>query len=214
MQTKLLTAFALASLMTLAFTEAPAFAGRAARIESPKAVELREALRDLWVGHIFWVRSVVVSSRYGDAEAAKVAEANAVENAKAIANSMVAFYGESAGKRLFDLLAGHYGAVKEYMSAAYAMDTGAKDAATKKIVANAEEIAGFLSSANPNWPKATLLSLLSAHGAHHMQQIDAIKEKNYSSEAETWTVMKRHMYTIADALAAGIVKQFPGKFRR
>ena len=212
MKTKLFATVVLALVMALAFTGTPAIAGRAAKTESPKAVELREALRDLWIGHIFWVRSVVLSSRYGDTGAAKVAEENAVENAKAIADSMVAFYGESAGKKLFDLLAGHYGAVKEYMSAAYAMDAGAKEAASKKLVANANEIAGFLSSANPNWPRTTLTSLLSAHGAHHIKQIDALAEKSYSSEAETWTEMKGHIYIIADALAAGIVKQFPRKF--
>jgi hypothetical protein len=212
MQTQRLLASFLAAVLAIGVTAGPAFAKGSANAQSPKAVELREALRDLWVDHIFWVRSVVVTTRHADGEAAKVAEANVVKNAKAIAGSIVPYYGKDAGDKLFGLLAGHYGAVKDYMTAAYADDAGAKDAAVKKLTDNAGEIAAFLSSANPNWPKDTLLSLLGAHGGHHVAQIDAVAAKDYSSEADTWGMMKKHMYVIADALAAGIVKQFPGKF--
>jgi hypothetical protein len=212
MQTQSLQVLALALAVSLMLTAAPAFGKKPAGARSIKAIELQETLRDLWVDHIFWVRSVVLASKYGDVEATKVAEANTVQNAKAIAASMVPFYGKDAGDKLFDLLAGHYGAVKGYLSAAYANDTAGMEGARKQLTANAKEIAAFLSSANPNWPKDTLESLLLAHGAHHLQQIDAINHKDFASEAETWAMMKKHMYTIADALAAGIAKQFPKKF--
>ena len=180
--------------------------------ETPKAVELREALRDLWQGHIFWVRNVVLATKSGDAEAAKVAEENAVKNARAIADAVIPFYGKEAADKLFGLLAGHYGAIKEYMTASYSGDNAGKDASVDKIKKNATEIAVFLSSANPNWPKETLVSLLFAHGGHHIAQINAINDKNYATEAQIWEPMKNHMYIIADALGKGIVKQFPKKF--
>ncbi len=44
-----------------------------------------------------------------------------------------------------------------------------------------------------------------------MAQIDALAEKNYTSEAKVWDDMKNHMYVIADALAGGLAKQFPDK---
>lgn len=201
-----------AALLALGVVAGPAPAKGPAPSPPSKAVEVKEALRDLWGGHVFWVRAVVASTHYGDTEAAKVAEANVVENAKAIAGAMVPYYGKEAGDRLFGLLAGHYGAVKEYMTAAYAQDAAGKEAGMKKLTTNAGDIAAFLSSANPNWPKATLTSLLMAHGAHHVAQIDAFAKKDFGSEARTWGMMKDHMNTIADALAAGIVKQFPGKF--
>jgi hypothetical protein len=92
------------------------------------------------------------------------------------------------------------------------MHSRGKDVAVDKIKKNATEIAVFLSSANPNWPKETLVSLLFAHGGHHIAQINALNEKNYSSEAQIWEPMKNHMYMIADALGKGLVKQFPKKF--
>ncbi len=213
MNTRYFQTFVLVLAMMFAFTTAPAYAKKSSSpARSVKSVQLEEVLRDLWVDHIFWVRSVVMSTKFGDAEAAKVAETNAVENAKAIAGAIVPFYGKAAGDKLFELLAGHYGAIKSYMTAAYANDNAGKETSRNNLVANANAIAAFLSSANPNWPKATLESLLMTHGAHHIDQINAIAGKDFASEAVTWGSMKKHMYMIADALAAGIVKQFPKKF--
>ena len=44
-----------------------------------------------------------------------------------------------------------------------------------------------------------------------MAQIDAVNGKDFSSEAKIWDGMKTHIYTIADVLANGIVKQFGSK---
>jgi hypothetical protein len=56
------------------------------------------------------------------------------------------------------------------------------------------------------------LGLLSAHGAHHVQQNQQIAAQDWAGEARTWEAMKHHMYVIADVLGAGIAKQFPDKF--
>ncbi len=84
-----------------------------------KTVELRLALRDFWIGHIFWVRGVVIGTKYDNKDEAKVAEEKVVENAKALAGSITPYYGKEAADKLFGLLAGHYGAVKDYMNASY-----------------------------------------------------------------------------------------------
>ncbi len=179
---------------------------------SSKKVELRLALRDLLIGHIFWVRGVVIGTKYDNKDEAKVAEEKVVENAKALAGSITPYYGKEAADKLFGLLAGHYGAIKDYMNASYSENKDAKDSAVKKLKKNADEIATFLSSANPNWTKDVLLSALTAHGGHHMAQIDEINAKDFSGEAKTWDAMKNHIYVIADVLANGIIKQFPKKF--
>jgi len=176
-----------------------------------KATDLNAGLRDLWLGHVFWVRNVAVATKYGDGEAAKVAEDKAVENAKAIAGSIEPFYGKGASDKLFGLLAGHYGAVKGYMTATYTGDNAGKEASKDKLIKNADEIAVFLSGANPYLPKNTLSGLLYAHGGHHMAQLDALAAKDYAGEARICGEMKAHIYVIADALAGGLAKQFPKK---
>ena len=78
---------------------------------------LRAALRDLWVGHIFWVRNVAVDTLAGNKAAAAAAEKEVVANARQIAAAIEPYYGKEASEKLFGLLAGHYGAVKQYLEA-------------------------------------------------------------------------------------------------
>lgn len=174
------------------------------------ATDTQAAERDLWVGHVFWVRNVVVATLANDTAARTAAEKQVVANAKAIANSISPFYGQAASDKLFTLLAGHYGAVKQYLDAG--TDKTKQDAATKALTDNAGEIATFLSGANPNLPKEAVLAMLAAHGGHHILQINQLRAKQYDQEAETWEAMKGHMYKLADTLAGAIAKQFPDKF--
>ena len=185
---------------------------RAELSPSPKVAATQAALRDLWVGHVFWVRNVAVATMNKDAVAAKVAEAQVVANAKQIAGAIEPFYGKPAGDKLFTLLAGHWGGIKAHIEATAKGDAKAQAAALEQALKNGDEIATFLSDANPNLPKATLLALLSAHVAHHAQQNQQLHDKKYADEAKTWDAMRGHMYVIADALGDGIAKQFPAKF--
>jgi hypothetical protein len=165
----------------------------------------------LWIGHVFWVRNVVVAAFADDAAARHEAERQVVANAQAIAESIEPFYGDQAKEKLFALLAGHYGAVKAYLDASVAKDAKARIEATTALTSNAGEIASFLSSANKYLPKDAVEGLLTAHGAHHIAQIQQLQAKDYADEAQTWAAMTRHMYVIADAIADALAKQFRAK---
>jgi hypothetical protein len=206
------TAIARAGLVTLA-AAAALRTSPAAFADVPSAGAVDAALRDLWIGHIFYVRDVAVATVAGNAAAAKAGENAVVANAKAIAGSIEPFYGAAAKDALFKLLAGHYGAVKSYLLAAVADSKAKEQAATTAINDNAEQIATFLSGANPNLPKDTVLGLLQAHGGHHIAQIQQLIAKDYAGELQTWADMTNHMYVIADALAGAIAKQFPDKIK-
>lgn len=210
MKTTILAMLAAAALAATATAPAPAaHAGQASR---PTAAATQAALRDLWLEHVIWARNVAEARLDGDAAEARAAEDQVVANARAIADSIAPFYGQAASDRLFELLAGHWGAVSGFLDAARAGDRPGEDAALGRLLANADEIAKFLSGANPNLPFDALRGLLAAHGAHHVQQIRQLKAGRFAEEAKTWAAMKDHMYVIADALAAAIAKQFPEKF--
>ena len=177
-----------------------------------RVADTKAALRDLWAGHIFWIRNVVLDNATNNPAARDAAEKEVVANAKQIAGTITPFYGEAASEKLFTLLAGHYGAVKEYSDATVAGSKPQQDAALAHLASNADEIAVFLSGANPNLPKDTVRGLIAAHGAHHVAQITEFQEKDYAHEAQTWEVMRQHVYVISDALTAALAKQFPGKF--
>lgn len=179
---------------------------------SAKVDATRMALRDLWVEHVFWVRNYVVANQAGNAKAAAAAADEVVANAKQIAGAIEPFYGKAASAQLLTLLAGHWGAIKNIDDATVAQKAAAREKATTALVDNAKAIAKFLSGANPNLPYDTLVGLLSAHGAHHIAQIDQLKAGDYAAEGKTWTAMRQHMLVIADALAGGLAKQFPDRF--
>jgi hypothetical protein len=206
--------FALGASTTVAAGTAEHAAHRAGAdaVTSGKVDATRMALRDLWVEHVFWIRSYVVASDARNAKAADAAAAEVVANAKQIAGAIVPFYGQAASDQLLTLLAGHWGAVKSFADATVAGKAKQRDAALTELTSNAKAIAKFLSGANPNLPYDALVGLLSAHGAHHVAQIDQLHAKAYGDEARTWAAMRGHMLTIADALAGGIAKQFPDKF--
>lgn len=177
-----------------------------------KVLEARMALRDLWVEHVFWIRSYVLASHAKDAAQAEVTEAEIVANAKALAQSLAPFYGQSAADGLFDLLAGHWAAVRSFNAASIEASETGRDKAVEDLTANAHEIAAFLSGANPYLPEDAVFGLLSTHGAHHVAQINQVDARDFEREAATWHEMRKHMLVIADAITDALAKQFPDKF--
>lgn len=177
-----------------------------------KVAETKAVLRDLWLGHILSIRNVAVATMDKNASARSVAEAGVVANAEQIARSIEPFYGKPAADKLFTLLAGHYQGIREHLDATVAGSDSQQEAAVKVLTANAAEISTFLSSANPNLPKDTLMGLLMAHAAHHLTQFQQLKDGEYAREAETWKGMKQHIYVVADALTQALAAQFPAQF--
>ncbi len=184
-----------------------------AQVHPVKVAETKMALRDLWLGHILSIRNVAVATVDKNPAARDAAEQRVVANAKQIAGAIEPFYGAPASEKLFAMLAGHYGAVREYLDATVAESAGRQEAAVKQLTSNATEISTFLSGANPNnWPKDAVMGLLSAHAAHHIQQFQQLKDGDYTHEGDTWKGMKSHIYVVADTLADGLAAQFPAKF--
>ena len=175
--------------------------------------KLAQTLRTLWLGHVEAVRGYVFAAHDHNAAKSKAAGDHVVANAKQIAAAVGSFYGKAAGDQMMTLLAGHWGAVKAYADATFAHDDAGRTQAMNNLNANAKDIADFLSGANPNLPQPTLLSLLAAHGAHHIAQIQEVEAGDKAGEAKTWDAMRAHMVVIADALAGGIAKQFPDKVK-
>jgi len=177
-----------------------------------RVAEMQQTLRDLWVGHIFWVRHVVSNIATNDPAERNAAEKEVVANTKQIANTMTPFYGEAASEKLYRLLDGNIGAVQEYSEATVAGDKQQQDAALAHLASNADEIADFLSHLNPYLQKDIVRGLIATHGAHHVLQINQYKTKDYAPLGATWPMMRQHVYVIADTMTTALAKQFPSKF--
>ena len=173
---------------------------------------MKQTLRDLWVGHIFWVQHVVSNNATNNQAERDAAEKEVVANTKQIASTMTPFYGEAASEKLFSLLDINYGAVREYSEATVAGNKQQQDAALARLASNADDFAVFLNGVNPYLSKETVRGLIAAHGAHHVLQLNQYKGKEYAHLAATWPMMRQHVYVIADTLTTALVKQFPSKF--
>ncbi|MEP6936372.1 MAG: hypothetical protein ABI988_20920, partial [Nitrospirota bacterium] len=169
-------------------------------------------LRDLWVGHIFWVRHVVSNIATNEPEERDAAEKEVVANTKQIASVMTPFYGEVASEKFYSLLDHNIRAVRKYSEAALAGDKRQQDRALTYLASNADEIADFLSHLNPYLQKDIVRGLIATHGAHHVLQINQYKAKDYAPLGATWPMMRQHIYVIADTMTTALAKQFPGKF--
>jgi len=148
-----------------------------------------------------------------DPAARDAADKQVLANAKQIANTFTPFYGPTRSEKLFTLLSEHYGAVKEYSEATIAGNKSQQDAALARLASNADDLDGFFNDVNPNYlTKGTVRGLIAAHGAHHVLQINQYKKKEYAKLEETWSMMRQHVYVIADTLVTGLAKQFPARF--
>ena len=192
----------------------PAVAGTpATSVDTVAVLETKMALRDLWVEHVFWIRSYVLATHASDEAQGRIAEKEVVANANAIANSIAPFYGQPAADELLKLLAGHWGAVRDFNTATIAKSKSGQDEAVANLTSNAREIAKFLSGANPNLPEDAVYGLMAAHGGHHVFQTNQIASGDFQNEAATWHAMRKHVMDIADAIADALGKQFPDRFR-
>ena len=98
------------------------------------------------------------------------------------------------------------------VKAAKAGDKAAQDKADKSWQDNANQIAGFLSKANPNWPRATVADLMKMHLSTTTAEVVARLKKDWEGDVRAYDAVYDHILKMADALSDGIIKQFPEKF--
>ena len=204
-------ALTLAAAIATPLTTPVAFAAPAADAAAPASPKLHATMRELWQGHAQTTREYAMAVKAGDAAAEMKATDAVVANAKKIADAVGSFYGDAAGKKTLDLLAGHWGGVKALTDAQKTGDTAGVTKAMQDLSSNADDIAKFFSGANPNLPESAVKGLFVSHAGHHQMLTGEIMKGDTAAADKTWSAMQAHMNTIADALSDGIAKQFPAK---
>jgi hypothetical protein len=169
------------------------------------------ALRDLWVDHTDWTRMYIVSF-LADLPDTDVVAQRLLKNQEDIGNAIKPFYGEDAGNKLTDLLNGHILVAVDLLKEAKAGDSSAAAVSEEEWYQNADEIASFLSGANPNWSKDDLRNMLNEHLVLTKAEAVARLTGNYTGDIATFDQIHKHANGMSDAIVAGIVKQFPERF--
>lgn len=187
---------------------------KAAMVSSKSAIALRMTMRKLWEDHITYTSFYITSALAGSDDVGKVAE-RLLKNQEDLGNAIKPVYGEAAGNKLTALLKDHILIAVDLVKAAKEGNKEATEAADKKWYKNGEDIAEFLSGANPkNWPKKALTEMMFAHLAITKDAVVAKLNKDYGAAIVAYDKGHDHILMMADALADGIVKQFPEKFRK
>lgn len=187
-------------------------AGGAVVSASEKQHAVKQALRVLWSDHVIWTRQFIVST-LADLPDAKAALDRLLKNQQDLGDAIVPFYGADAGKKLAALLTDHIVIAGDVVAAAKADDKAKLKASNEKWHKNAEDIATFLSHANPeNWPKNALLEMLNMHLMLTTQEAVLRLKKDWVADVKNFDKIFEQALEMADALAAGIAKQFPDKF--
>jgi len=134
-----------------------------------------------------------------------------LQNQKDIGNAIKPFYGKAAGNKLTALLTEHIQLAVPVLVAAKKGDSDALDAAVADWYRNAREVGSFLAKANPAWKGAR--KMLKVHITQTVAYASDQLQGDYAKSIRDYDEAEAHMLMLADQLSAGIIKEFPGRFR-
>jgi hypothetical protein len=178
-----------------------------------KELALHNGMRALWEDHVTWTRLAVISLVAGTPDT-EATVARLLKNQTDIGNAVKPYYGTAAGTALTRLLREHILIAADLIAAAKAGDQAKVSAEQARWRANADDIATFLSNANPqHWKRGTVRAMLNEHLRLTTQEVVARLEGKWAADVAAYDRIHQHALGMADTLSTGIVDQFPKRFR-
>jgi murein L,D-transpeptidase YcbB/YkuD len=174
-------------------------------------VAFHDQMRKLWEDHVTWTRLAIVTFADGSGGFSATA-GRLLQNQTDIGNAVKPFYGAANGDHLAALLHDHITIAVEVLQAAKAGDTQALADANARWYANADDIADFLASLNPNWPQDALRADMKTHLDQTLAEASHELAADYSASVSDYEAVHAHILAMADMLSDGIMAQFPGRF--
>jgi hypothetical protein len=178
-----------------------------------KQAKFQDAMRKLWEDHITWTRLAIISFAH-DLPDLPATQARLLRNQEDIGDAIKPFYGRAAGERLTALLREHITLAADLVLAAKAGDQAAVERHSSAWYRNANEIADFLSEANPrHWPRREMRSMMRGHLDLTLAEAVAHLERDHRADIRAYGRVHRQILVMADMLSDGIAAQFPKRFR-
>lgn len=177
------------------------------------SVELRSAMRKAWADHMQWTYATV-DAFFHNAKALDPTLQRLLANQDDIGNAVKPYYGDAAGAHLTELLRAHINGAVPVLKAAQAGDDAALKKALDDWYANAQQVADFLTKANPgNWPASATGPALKMHIEQTTTYSVDLLKGDYAKAIDDYGHAFDHMMELADILTDGIAKQFPDTFQ-
>ncbi len=178
-----------------------------------KADALRADMRVLWEDHIVWTRLAIISLTTGSADT-QATVARLLQNQVHIGNAVKPYYGKAAGEKLTTELRRHILIAADVVASAKAGDTAKLADAQARWRRNADAIAGVLASVNPRyWKLGAMKAEMHKHLALTTEEAVARIRGDWRADVAAYDKVHRHILHMSDALADGLIKQFPKRFR-
>jgi hypothetical protein len=175
--------------------------------------DLRTEMRKLWEDHVVWTRLFIISA-LADLPDKQATTDRLLKNQVDIGNAIKPFYGDAAGNKLSALLKDHILIAADIVADAKGNQAAKLETDKKRWVANADEIALFLSNANPkNWPAADMKSMMREHLDVTTSELMARLNKDWAADVAAYEKVHGQILHMSDMLAEGIAKQFPEKVK-
>ncbi len=200
-------------LAALAFTGVTQANNRSSRsLDTGKVVALHSAMDKLWEDHITWTRMVIMGVAAGSPDV-NAAVDRLLQNQTDIGNAVKPFYGDATGNQLTALLRDHILIAADLLNAAKAGDTPKFNDAKGRWYANADDIATFLSNANPkNWPLDEMKAHMGMHLDTTLDEAVARLSGDWTGDVAAYDKVHSLILDLSETLSDGLVAQFPGKF--
>lgn len=179
---------------------------------SPKAMEVKTAMRKLWEDHITYTRNAVISI-LSDLKDQDAVVKRLMKNQEEIGNAIKPYYGEEAGNKLTTLLKEHISEAADVVKAAKSKNVVSLKGNQDKWKANARDISDFLADANPKWDRGKLKSMLLRHLDLTTGEVVSRLARRWEQDINNYDNGHDHMLMFSDMLVEGIAAQFPEKFK-
>jgi hypothetical protein len=180
---------------------------------TPKEFALRNGMRVLWEDHVTWTRLAVISLVAGTPDT-EATVARLLKNQTDIGNAIKPYYGAAAGNALTKLLRQHILIAADLIAAAKTGDQAKVASEQARWQANAGDIATFLSKANPQqWKRSEVRAMLNEHLRLTTDEVVARLQGKWAADVAAYDRIHHHALGMADTLSAGLVAQFPARFR-
>jgi hypothetical protein len=180
---------------------------------TPSQAAFHDQMRKLWEDHVTWTRLAIVTFADGSSGFTPTAD-RLLQNQADIGDAVKPYYGDAAGDALTSLLRDHITIAVEILTAAKAGDTAAVKEASTRWYANAGDVADLLAKVNPRfWPAQAMRAAMKAHLDQTLAEASHELGGQYAAGVADYDAIHRHILAMADQLSAGIVGQFPARFR-
>ena len=131
-----------------------------------------------------------------------------------LGGAVTPYFGEQAGDQLTALLNDHITIAVELLQAARSGDTPAFNDAHTRWHVNGNDIADFLSAANPKyWPADLMRDAMNGHLEQTMSEASHELAGDYAASVADYDEIHTHILGMADLLSSGIIRAFPHQFR-